>query len=308
MPASLRRAGFTLIELLVVIAIIAILIALLVPAVQKVREAAARTQCVNNMKQMTLATHSFHDSFKVLPQGVMWQDPYPSGYPYYYWSWMAQILPYVEQGPLYNQADAWAKTVQNWPWGATPATCNPALAVSVPIYTCPSDTRSLVAQFAQDGIFVAFTSYLGNSGTRTGSYDGVLYSQSNVRLTDITDGTSNTLMVGERPPSNDLVWGWWFAGAGYDGAYTGSAKGTGDVVLGSAEAGYAAYFGCPASSVGFQPGNVDDPCAQVHHWSMHPGGANFALCDGSVRFIAYSAANVIPVLATRAGGEAVPAF
>src|SRR6185312_13535046 len=96
------RGGFTLIELLVVIAIIAILIALLVPAVQKVREAAARTQCVNNLKQIGLATHGYHDANKKMPSN---RTPNTYGYDINgsSWSWLSRILPYVEQGPLYTQ-------------------------------------------------------------------------------------------------------------------------------------------------------------------------------------------------------------
>ena len=140
------RCAFTLIELLVVIAIIAILIALLVPAVQKVREAANRTSTNNNLRQIGIAVHSYHDTFKKMPQGVVYTSPY------YYWSWMAQIMPFMEQGPLYKKADAWAHGTLPyswWPWGDfwdnpmnTPP--NPALAVSIPNYICPSDPRSLV--------------------------------------------------------------------------------------------------------------------------------------------------------------------
>src|SRR5262249_22200164 len=142
--------------------------------------------------------------------------------------------------------------------------------------------------------------------TRAGDGDGVLYNLSSVRLLDIADGTAHTLMVGERPPSKDLWYGWWFSGWGYDGS------GTGDVVLGSTETGYCSsvwtYAGntpyqCPTSRIGLQPGSVFDDCDQMHFWSLHPGGANFALADGSVRFVSYTANSVLPALRTRSGGE-----
>ena len=99
--------------------------------------------------------------------------------------------------------------------------------------------------------------------------NGILYWTSAVTLMNITDGTSNTLMVGERPPSQDLYYGWWFAGCGYDN------RGTGDVVLGPREYGYAAALGCPPDRVGLRPGRLSDNCDQVHFFSMHSGGGNF---------------------------------
>jgi hypothetical protein len=214
-----------------------------------------------------------------MPEGVFYPANFNKGNEevcYCYWSWLAQILPYVEQDPLYKQADAWAHTTVNgngwpnasapyywWPWGdfwdywPPQPPPNPALGISVPIYTCPSDPRPLKAEYA-GGFLVAFTSYLGVGGT-SGDYghqpnNGVFYWRSTTRLTDITDGTSNTFMVGERPPSVDLTFGWWFAGAGYDGS------GTGDVTLGANETGYAAAMGCPASYAQYKDGNINDPC------------------------------------------------
>jgi prepilin-type N-terminal cleavage/methylation domain-containing protein/prepilin-type processing-associated H-X9-DG protein len=338
MLRSSRRPGFTLIELLVVIAIIAILIGLLLPAVQKVREAASRIKCDNNLKQIALGLHNYHDTYGKLPSGVVYPKRVNGLYenPYNYWSWMAMILPYVEQKPLWDLADAYAR--QNpgwtthtppdywWPWGGfwlTPPTPppNPALGKTVPLYICPSDQRSLLAQVdpqsssdfpSQAPVLLAFTSYKGVAGVR-GDYGyftnpttgGVLYRESLVTFTAITDGLSNTLMVGENPPSNDLEFGWWFAGAGFDGS------GVGDVVLGAREVGYLAYVNanypvkCSAASVNFQPGLVTNPCDQVHFWSQHVGGANFALADGSVRFISYSANNILPALCTRSGNEVI---
>jgi prepilin-type N-terminal cleavage/methylation domain-containing protein/prepilin-type processing-associated H-X9-DG protein len=327
MTATRSRRGFTLIELLVVIAIIAILIGLLLPAVQKVRDAAARIQCANNLHNIGVGLHNYHDQQGFLPQGVWRREPGGQRL-YEYWSWMALMMPYVEQDNLYKQADAWVRQAPGyqtssppyywWPWGdfwdewAT-ATPNPALGVVVKTWGCPADTRTLLNStivYTASGKTwpTAFTAYVGVSGIR-GDWasnasppgpeykTGILYWRSKLRLTDIKDGTSNTLMVGERPPSNDLYYGWWFAGAGYDGS------GTGDVVLGARDVGYAASLGCPASKVGLQPGRTNVDCDQVHFWSLHTGGANFLYGDASVHFWPYSADNILPAACTRNEGE-----
>jgi prepilin-type N-terminal cleavage/methylation domain-containing protein/prepilin-type processing-associated H-X9-DG protein len=328
MSAS-RRPGFTLIELLVVIAIIAILIGLLLPAVQKVREAAARTQCLNNLKQMALACHSYHDVIKTFPPGtdLFSSDKGGGNNPHQLWSWQAFILPYVEQGAVFQAADAYAKNQPPKYYNPWFPPQNPAVGTSIPIYICPSDSRNLLAtQVTEEGdtFLIGFTSYLGVAGI-TGDQqnrEGIFfhhtvavlggYKSPPVRISAIKDGTSNTLMIGERPPSTDLVFGWWFAGAGYSQSNPGNA---GDNVLGVRETNYRQKLidkdghpvnpPCNPNKIYYQPGNVNDDCDQVHFWSLHSGGANWAMADASVRFIGYSADPLLPALATRAGGEVI---
>jgi prepilin-type N-terminal cleavage/methylation domain-containing protein/prepilin-type processing-associated H-X9-DG protein len=335
------RTGFTLIELLVVIAIIAILIGLLLPAVQKVRDAAARIKCANNLKQIGIALHAYHDANNGFPPGVA-RSRYINGSNgtssnprvYEYWSWMAFIMPYVEQDNLYRKADTWMRTGNAyltgvppyywWPWGdfwaGNITKPNPALGQPVATWKCPADSRQELAW--NDNLdfnppqMVAFTGYLGVASSTNGDIsspglttrlNGILYHNSagKVTIAGITDGTSNTLMVGERPPSKDLVYGWWFAGAGWDGS------GVGDVVLGAREIPYAQALGCsnPAIWVGLREAQrppVD--CDQAHFWSFHTGGCNFVMGDGSVRFVNYTYDNVLPPLSSRNGGEVVSNF
>jgi prepilin-type N-terminal cleavage/methylation domain-containing protein len=300
-PALARsRRGFTLIELLVVIAIIAILIGLLLPAVQKVREAAARTQCMNNMKQQGLALHGYHDALGTLPMGF---SRYTSAVPREgAWSWMAQILPYVEQDNLYRQAKTFANSGgNNWY-----AWYNPACAVKMKVFTCPADPRGQQLYPGEPGIRdQALTTYLGNSGTTSAADNGVLYRDSKVTLVGITDGTSNTLIVGERPPNSNLEYGWWFAAYGYDG------RGTGDCTMTSNDLALANYFrtnyGCDttnmATKIGLQPGKMNVGCDAAHYWSFHPGGSIFLNADGSTRMVTYSNNAIVAPLSTRAGGE-----
>src|SRR5579871_1213290 len=131
----MKRRGFTLIELLVVIAIIAILIALLVPAVQKVREAASRLQCQNNLKQIGLAMHGYNDTYKKLPQG--WLNVRGTGNPSPGWSWSIVILPFIEQAPLYNQINPDVTTPGGAPTNGAVFTL---LQSPIAIYRCPSDS------------------------------------------------------------------------------------------------------------------------------------------------------------------------
>ncbi|WP_407936144.1 DUF1559 family PulG-like putative transporter [Gemmata algarum] len=144
------------------------------------------------------------------------------------------------------------------------------------------------------------TSYLGVCGTDHTTGDGMLFRSSRVRFADATDGTSNTLLICERPPSTgNGGFGWWYAGVGQDSA------GSGDMLLGVREINRrsSSYTeGCGVGPYRFLSG-ADEPCDTFHFWSRHPGGANAAFADGSLRFLRYAADEMLPALATRAGGE-----
>lgn len=272
------RLGFTLIELLVVIAIIALLIALLVPAVQKVREAAARAHCLNNLKQIGLACHNYHDVIKRLPPGYSATGNYLDGHtdtdPG--WGWAAYILPYLEQDNLFRQIDL-TKSIQG----------SPAAQVIVATYICPTD--NVMGVFAVPDAFgapitmAAPSSYAGcvggdESETTDDTGRGVFFRNSRVRLTDVTDGTSNTLMVGERS--------WSFA----KGIWAGSVA-NGVIMRGpqNPNPGNQASWGAAAnlslSHSHLINANADTDGGLDDFASFHTGGANFLFCDGSVRFL-----------------------
>ncbi|MFO0843890.1 MAG: DUF1559 domain-containing protein [Gemmataceae bacterium] len=170
----------------------------------------------------------------------------------------------------------------------------------VSLFTFPADSRTLVSRQLNRTFVVAFTAVLGIEGTGQVKKDGILYIDSRTRFLDITDGTSNTLLVGERPPSADGVPGWWYAGEGQ------SKDGSGDMLLGVQERNVSTCG--PSCSVGpytFGPGQPSNQCDAFHFWRLHTGGANFLFADGAVRFLRYDAVSVLPALATRAGGEVV---
>jgi len=310
---------------LVVIAIIAILIGLLLPAVQKVREAAARTQCTNNLKQQGLALHNFHDTNNRLPAalniGTTWYTTYlrdkpacgtgPNGTTYPndgpFFSWAYQITPHMELGNMYNAFRHDANPAA-WPWwqylpGLPAAQGNEVNAVPAKVMKCPSDPRADLIYidtptYAQGGN-AALTDYLGVNGRdqyrEDGGQDGILYVNAGVKMATIYDGTSNTLLVGERPPANNLLYGWMWAGSG-DSPYFGTT----DVVLGVREirpessqpsAGTANQNPNSFTRDYYRPGDLNDPNNdhRWHYWSLHPGGGMWLFADGHVQFLSYSA-------------------
>lgn len=287
---SVRRA-FTLVELLVVLAIIAIVVGLTIPAVQMIRAAASRTECANHLRQLGLGLHQYHNAQRAFPPGVRDdKDKKP------WLSWHARILPYLEQEELYRQTLA-AFAKDKWFENNPP---HVGFATVLPIFGCPADARTFdVGNIS--GLRVAMTSYLGNEGVNLFRLGGVLYLNSKVKFADIVDGSSNTLLVGERPPSADNGFGWWYGGWGQN------KDGSCDMVLGVRERnfGHPSATSCPAGPYEFGPGRVQNQCDMFRFWSLHSGGAHFLFADGSTRFISYSAAPIMPALATRAGGEAV---
>jgi prepilin-type N-terminal cleavage/methylation domain-containing protein/prepilin-type processing-associated H-X9-DG protein len=321
-----QRPGFSLIELLVVICIIAILTALLLTAVQRARTAANKVYCVNNLQQIGIALKSYESLNGSFPPGI---NPMPAlanptainptaTNPYYKQygclSWMGWILPYIEQN------NAWTTAQQSYTQNANPDYNPPHVVMSwvIKTYTCPGDPRVLVYHDVY-GYTAALTSYLGVNGTNLRSHDGMLYGLSCVRTVDVTDGLSNTVMVGERPPNNDMWLGWWYDGAGqWDWSQTWNGQpaawnvntGSCDVLLGTQEiyipgSMAGVNYNCGAGPYSYQPGNWNDPCAMFHFYSLHPYGCNWLFADGSVRFLQYSAAPILPALGTRAGGENV---
>jgi prepilin-type processing-associated H-X9-DG protein/prepilin-type N-terminal cleavage/methylation domain-containing protein len=292
----MRRPALTLIELLVVIAIIAVLIGLLLPAVQKAREAANRLSCANNLKQLAVAAHHYHDAYQAFPPGFF-RAPGP-------WlqvkvlTWYVALLPYIEQENLHRRWD-YERYGNNL--GAYPnATASQVIAVAV----CPSDTLPRPPVDMNDMTAMprhwGLVSYGGNAGVRaTGGQtkDGIFYEGSKVRIADVTDGTSNTLLFGERrhwDPDYDRLCprdpidtnGWW--------AYADTA----DVLLSAA---VPLNYQVPPTAMSCDEIKADRLCA---FGSRHPGGANFALADGSVRFLANAMSlSTLRSLSTRAGGE-----
>ncbi|MCI0458730.1 MAG: DUF1559 domain-containing protein [Gemmataceae bacterium] len=306
-----QRLAFTLIELLVVIAIIAILIGLLLPAVQKVREAAARSSCQNNLKQLALAAHSYHDANKGLPRsggiGAAFNATSPNC-----WSWIARTLPYIEQAALYKQGNI-ASTTSTMNSSLLPDGTRTCSAI-IPSLLCPADgegNKLFTDRNNTGGVPMGPTNYQGVAGSNwqwgdarwnpvslpggsrdgldagNGIFfrrDGLPTAAPKLNLPGITDGTSNTYMIGEALPTKNNHCAW---------AFFNYATAT------------CAIYPNNRTPAGLEYGLRDWPNVYSFR-SNHTGGVQFALGDGSVRFVSDSI-NILVyrALATRAGNEAV---
>ncbi len=303
----MRRRGFTLIELLVVIAIIAVLVALLLPAVQQAREAARRTQCKNNLKQIGLAMHNYHEQFNCFPPGYISVDsatgamtPLEGGNGA---GWAVMLLPQIDQGPLFNKFDLRLSITDP---------VNAALITTrIPGFVCPTDTAAAhtfkIGEEANPTnvlATLATANYVGGFGTVSlddcenapgtdpvsaqGQClgDGAVYHNSRTLIRDFTDGTSNTIMVGERKTRTDLDWWSTWAGMVAEGEEAGQR------ILGSMD---------------HVP---NDPAAHFDDFSSHhTGGAQFLMADGHVRFVSENIDSVLyKAVGTRQGGEVIGEF
>lgn len=293
------RKGFTLIELLVVIAIISVLMGLLLPAVQKVREAANRSKCMNNLRQIGLALHMYHDAHRVFPPGYISRllpDGTEAGPG---WGWLAHCLPFVEEENLYRAIDfrvgivdprhAWAQTRK------------------IGLFMCPSDNDvNLIDIRDHDGNVItqaAPSNYIGvfGYGEMELPGDGPFYRNSRTRMADVVDGTSSTLFVGERSR-------WKLADATWVGAVPESALWSNVPTAGHPhEHASAAYVLGHAG----EEGEIHTPNFQPPHpgdfHSPHPHGGNFLYGDGSVRFLKDSIDPLIfRALVSIKGGEVIP--
>jgi len=308
------RLGFTLIELLVVIAIIGVLIALLLPAVQKIREAANRTSCLNNLKQISLAAHLYHDNWECFPSGYIYHAAnktkasprfaHPPPAPSFSlpqgpgWGWASLLLPYLEQDNLAAQI--------NYNLPAESPSMLEQRTMMLRVFTCPSDQDTGVftvlsfrgANLAQAATnsYAACYGWGDNIATQTDAGNGIFFRNSRVRISDISDGTSDTFLIGER--------GAFFTQTPWAGVMTGgTARTTPGAPVHVSVIDPAPVMGL--ARVGRK--TLNSPLSEPYDFfTPHPGRGVFAFADGSVRLVGTGTdLEVLQALATRNGGETI---
>lgn len=308
------RRGFTLVELLVVIAIIGVMVGLLLPAVQAAREAARRMSCGNNLKQLVLASHNYHDTFRVFPSGYV-RTSNAQG-----WGWGALMLPFIEQSPMHERLQVTRANLDTI-IAAPPADFVALVQTPLSAFRCPSDTGAdgeilppgNRGRNGPSGIQPSVSNYKGVAGVlspqhrpagATLSRDGlgIFHGNSRVRMADIIDGSSNTLAIGEADTLHRRSGAW--VGVANNG---GMAHSSVYFVVSWAGARLNQPGGAPFPASGNQ-GSPDTnhgldtpPGSNQGFGSLHPGGAHFSLADGSVRFISDSIEHRPVYSATGAG-------
>jgi prepilin-type processing-associated H-X9-DG protein/prepilin-type N-terminal cleavage/methylation domain-containing protein len=314
-----RRSGFTIVEMLVVIAIICTLVAMLLPAVQKARGAAARAACVNNLKQQALACHVYHDANRAFPAGINSNN----------WGWAAQLLPYMDQTPLFNKIDL-TMPILNYSTGTAAGGVAP-IAQTIPSYLCPADTAApATTGFQVGGVTMGPSSYAACCGndftdvadgfatsTATPPANGIFFLNSATTIPSITDGSSQTILIGERAWGQ--VQGCW---AGLPGAGNLTTVGPQNFCVVT----LAAQGATPNTTANAQclvmahahliNALTDVDCGTDDFSSNHPGGCNIAFADGHVTFFqnipndtatGYTQASLnFQILGTMAAGDIPP--
>jgi prepilin-type N-terminal cleavage/methylation domain-containing protein/prepilin-type processing-associated H-X9-DG protein len=281
-----RASAFTLVELIVVIGIVGLLLALALPAIMNARAAADMISCKNNVRNCVFALIQYHTDYSRLPSPKPLSNFDPSGIV----TWRVLVWPYLDESTAFAKVSEHCRLapdpVQNVP--------HTGLDKTISVFTCPSDSR-LLTPIQVGGYRLAMSSYIGVSGN--GVANGVLFSSPDfsVSFRDITDGLSNTLMIGERPPPDSFETGFLYPKR-FDPISEAMTFNT------AAFAGFATgvqVFGQ------FGPGSTENRSDMFHFWSLHRGGGVFGFCDGSVRFLNYSSRDSVYKMASRNGGEVV---